>query len=75
MTESDRPAAGIMRHYSRLTDVADELAGELDLLRNATFLVATRPADAARRAERVQALALRLAGQAEWLRAQLEPES
>ena len=29
MSEPDRPAAGIMRHYSRLTGVAFELKGAL----------------------------------------------
>lgn len=73
MTESDRPAAGIMRHYSRLTDVAVELVKQLatldDHMRDDGLV-----SDAARTTERVQTLALRLAGQAEWLRAQLEPQ-
>ena len=52
-----------------------ELAGELALLRYHMNVANVDVWGAARAAERVQALAMRLAGQAEWLRAQLEPES
>lgn len=75
MNTDDRPAAGILRHYSRLTDLVGELAGELALLRYHMNVANVDVWGAARAAERVQALAMRLAGQAEWLRAQLEPES
>jgi len=73
MDESERPTHGVDRHYSRLVDVAAELAGELAVLgvrMRGDGLVS----DAARATERVQALAIRLAGQAEWLRAVLEPQ-
>lgn len=73
MDETDRPACGIDRHYSRLTDVASELTTALAEL-SGDMLPPAHQIAAARTTERVQALAMRLAGQAEWLRAQLEPQ-
>lgn len=79
MDESERPACGIDRHYSRLTDVANELNVALQALHRSLRSPAELPiqdatAVAAACARGVERLSMRLAGQAEWLRAQLEPQ-